>query len=80
MNWKEHGQKWPWPNPVIYLEGLKKTTRNPARTTGVPAEIWTQHLPNTSLKRFRYANLLDIIAELRIDPLLSGGFVNSGRC
>jgi hypothetical protein len=32
MNWNGFGRKWSWPNPRyysgIYLEGLKKTTKN----------------------------------------------------
>jgi hypothetical protein len=35
----------------ICLEGLRKTTTN-LKIVGVPAEIRTSHLPNTSQKRF----------------------------
>jgi hypothetical protein len=32
MNWKGYGREWSWPNlryyPGIFLEGLRKTTRN----------------------------------------------------
>jgi hypothetical protein len=33
--------------------GLRKT-----RTAGVPAEIRTEHLPDTSIQRYRYADLI----------------------
>jgi hypothetical protein len=40
------------------LAWLKKTPKTSVRTVGAPAEIRTQHLPNTSLDRYHYASLL----------------------
>jgi hypothetical protein len=54
------------------LRGRGKLRETPARTTRVLAEIWTHYLPNTSLERYGYANLLDIIAELTLKEKLRG--------
>jgi hypothetical protein len=43
--------------PVIIL-GLKTTTETSVSTTGVPAVIRTEHLPDVSAKRYVYANAL----------------------
>jgi hypothetical protein len=40
--------------PKICLEGLKKTTEN-LKIIGVPSEILTEHLLNTSLERYLYS-------------------------
>jgi hypothetical protein len=44
----------------IYVEGLSKTAKNVIRA-GFPAEIRTEHLPNTSLLRSCYINLLFLL-------------------
>jgi hypothetical protein len=41
----------------IRLEGLSKTMKTLVSTVDVPAEIQTEHLPNTSLERYRYTNV-----------------------
>jgi hypothetical protein len=43
--------------PEICLGILRKTTKN-LGTTGVSAEIRTEHFPKTSLEGNRYTNLL----------------------
>jgi hypothetical protein len=44
--------------PENLPEGPRKTMKN-LRIVCVPAEVRTEHLPNTSLERNRYVNLLD---------------------
>jgi hypothetical protein len=39
----------------IRHNGLRKTTRTSVTIGRLPAEIRTQHLPNTSLERYHYA-------------------------
>jgi hypothetical protein len=39
----------------IYLEGLRKTTRNSIRIASLPDEIRTAHLPNRSFHLYGYA-------------------------
>jgi hypothetical protein len=60
MDWKGTGWKRQWPNRYyyisIFLAGLKKTMRK-IKISGVPDYIPTQRLPNTSLKRYLYANM-----------------------
>jgi hypothetical protein len=41
----------------IRLEGLGNTTRNLIQDNRVPVEIRTEHVPNTSPERYRYARL-----------------------
>jgi len=40
MNWPEYGAKWPWHNlryyPGIFLEGLRKSTKNPSQDNLCP--------------------------------------------
>jgi hypothetical protein len=43
----------------ICVQRLWKITKTSPRTSGIPAEIRTKHLPNTSLERCRCANRLD---------------------
>jgi hypothetical protein len=42
MNWKGKGKKRLWPNlryyPGIFLEGMRKTTKNPGRIAGLWAD------------------------------------------
>jgi hypothetical protein len=46
--------------PGIWLEAMRKVTKNPpARTAGFPAEIRTERLPDTSLYRYHCANRND---------------------
>jgi hypothetical protein len=45
-----------WPNlryPGIYLEGLRRTTKNLIQDSQWPAEIRTGLFPNTSQKNYR---------------------------
>jgi hypothetical protein len=51
------------------VEGLRKATRN-LTIAGVPAEIQTEYLPNTSLKRYRHANLLGDALKFTMNFLL----------
>jgi hypothetical protein len=44
--------------PGIFLEGLRKEARNLRQD--VPAETESDHLPNASLERYRYINLLRV--------------------
>jgi hypothetical protein len=44
--------------PGIYLEGLKETTKNISQDSLCPAEIRTDYIPDTSIERYRCANLL----------------------
>jgi hypothetical protein len=46
------------PNRDIIVEGLSKPMEN-LTTAGVPAEIRTGHLPNTSLEQYCYINLFN---------------------
>jgi hypothetical protein len=46
--------------PRIFLEGLKKTTKNTVRTAGVAAETRTEHLPNTSLEHYYSTSVFGI--------------------
>jgi hypothetical protein len=41
------------------LEGLKNATKH-LNIAGVPTEIRIEYLPNTSLERHRYANLVGV--------------------
>jgi hypothetical protein len=56
------------------MKGLRKTTNKSVRIGAVSTEIRTQHLPNTSIGHYRYANLLgaDILQVVILD-LASGG-------
>jgi hypothetical protein len=47
-----------WYYDGISMEGSRETTKTSARIASIPTEIWTEHLLNTKLKRYRYANLL----------------------
>jgi hypothetical protein len=38
--------------------GIEKINEKPVRIAGVPTDIRTEHLPNTSLERYRYIDLL----------------------
>lgn len=38
--------------------GLRETTTRLDRRVSVSSEMWTKHLPNTWLKRYRYINLI----------------------
>jgi hypothetical protein len=40
-------------------EGLKETTKTSARIAGVPAEIRTEHVPNTGMELYHYTSLFD---------------------
>jgi hypothetical protein len=50
MNWKGYGRNGSWPNfryyTVIFLEVLRKTTKNAVRIAGLRAEILIPNLPN----------------------------------
>jgi hypothetical protein len=48
---------WSRYSPRIILERLRTTTKI-VSIVGVPAEIWTDHLLNTSIVRYRHANLI----------------------
>jgi hypothetical protein len=43
--------------PIMFPEGLRKPTKN-IRSADTPAGFRTGHLPNTSIKRYRYASSL----------------------
>jgi hypothetical protein len=47
-------------HPGICLDGLRKNMKNPSQDSRVSAEIRTEHIANTSLKRYGYNSLLDI--------------------
>jgi hypothetical protein len=62
MNGKEFGRKRQWANRVLIRgspEGAKENPRK-VRIAGVPDEIRTEHLPNRSLVRSRYTNIMGI--------------------
>jgi hypothetical protein len=44
------------------VDGLRKITKTP-RIGGIPTQIRTGYLPNTSLQRHHYTNLLDTTAK-----------------
>jgi hypothetical protein len=46
--------------------GTEKTTKS-LRIADIPADIRTQHLPDTRLDCYRYANLLDVIQCSLVD-------------
>jgi hypothetical protein len=59
INRKGFGRRWPWSNwgaIRCVLGGTEEKTS--VRTAGVPAQIRTEHLPNTSVGRYRWANPL----------------------
>jgi hypothetical protein len=45
--------------PAISLAGQKEVTKKPVRVAGIPTEIRTQLLPNTSQERYRRGNPLE---------------------
>jgi hypothetical protein len=57
--WKEAVVVYSGYYPSVCLEGLRTTTRESSgRRAGVPAEVKTEHLPNTNLEHYLYTNLL----------------------
>jgi hypothetical protein len=59
INWKGFGRKRLCTCPGIFPEGHGKCNDEPqVRISGVPAQIRTKQLSNSSLDRYRYARLL----------------------
>jgi hypothetical protein len=48
-----------WKKTVVAFNGGAEENRRELRIAGVSVEIRTEHLPNTSLERYRYAILSD---------------------
>jgi hypothetical protein len=61
LKWKERWRKSSSITEVLtrhFLRGTGWKHGGPVRIAGVPGEIRTEHLPNTSLDRYRYSNPL----------------------
>jgi hypothetical protein len=55
MNWTSFGGQWSWPKVQSrHLSGETEEYHNntSVRIAGIPREIRTEHLPNTSLQRY----------------------------
>jgi hypothetical protein len=58
--WREDVLAYSRYYPRMFLKGMRKTTNN-IRVVGVLAEVQTEYLVNTILKRYRFTNLLSNI-------------------
>jgi hypothetical protein len=64
---KDFGRMRLWPNRstilVIALRDWRKSPMLSVRMAEAPVEIRNKHPPNTSLKRYRWASLLDVVKK-----------------
>jgi hypothetical protein len=60
----------------ICPEGLRKITKNSARIAGIPVDIRTDHLPNSSLHRYLWTNLFCLMYRERLSRLYLTFFSN----
>jgi hypothetical protein len=55
----------------IFLRRLKKSRKSRARKAGIPTEIRTKHLPNTSQEFYHYASSLQVHHSYFVGYLLT---------
>lgn len=67
MDWKGYGSVGPWPDltycPGIAVGRMTKATKKLMKMVGIPSEIRTGHLPNTSEKRYRLSHLAVVVTS-----------------
>jgi hypothetical protein len=64
----------PWRNfrwlPIICLEGLRKTTKEPNRIVAIPIEIRNKYFPNRSWERYRLNKVTRLSTRQGVIPQL----------